>query len=181
MQLGLLADRGPLAEGMRIYSWDWSGAARREAPVGPLPAGAHVLGSLDLGWLPDEAAHACSFRGADAGRCLAIDLRLWPRGPLAPEGGRRLTALRFSGVPAGTRSLLLRAVFDQGGRLYAGHGGAWSDVVVAPSDGQAYTQVRVPLAAADSAEARLAFTSGHGPDDQPHDWALYRVWFLDQP
>ena len=183
VRLGLLADRGPLAQDMRLYAWLGAGAqARRQAPVGPLKNGARVLGSLDLGWLPDEAAHTCVFLGSDPGGCVANNLRLWPGGPQVPEGGRKLEALRCTGLPAGTRSVLLRAMFDQPGRVNAGRGGAWSSTAVAPGDGQTYSQVLLPLAqAADGAALTLSFDGGQTPGAGGDGWALYRVWFLDRP
>ena len=137
-----------------------------------------MLGGLNVADLDDEAAHACVFRGAESGHTFAARLRLYPRGPQVPEGGRRVAALRIGKVPEGAAAVLVRAVFDRGGRLYAGQGKDWTDVVVPPSPGECYGQVFLPVGAPAGRPLGLAFTTGHGPDDQPCDWALYRIWFL---
>ena len=175
--LGLLAPRGNLGKDLDVYAWDWSGAELRETPLA-LPKGWSLLGGLNVADLADEKAHACAFRGGDTGHSFAARLRLWPKGPQVPEGGRRVAAVRIGRVPAGTRGILLRGVFDRGGRLYAGQGKDWADVVVPPSPGECYSEVFVPLNADADSQLGLAFTTGHGPDDQPSDWALYRIWFL---
>jgi len=178
--LGLLNYKGILGKDLDLYTWDWSGAELRETPRA-LPKGWSVLGGLNVADLGDEAAHGASFRGEQAGHTFAARLRLYPGGPQVPEGGRRVAALRLGRVPAGTQGLLVRGVFDQGGRLYAGQGKAWSDVVVPTSPDQCYSEIFLPLDADAGPQLGLAFTTGHGADDQPCDWALYRIWFLKRP
>jgi len=177
MSLGLLDLRGPIGDDLNLYTWDWSGAELRESPR-TLPKGYAVLGGLNVADLADEGAHACSFRGDQSGHTFAARLRLYPGGPQVPEGGRRVAAVRIGRVPAGAQALLVRGVFDRGGRLYAGQGKDWSDVVVQLSPDQCYGEAFVPLLPGAAAPLGLAFTTGHGPDDQPCDWALYRIWFL---
>ena len=175
--LGLLNLRGPIGDDLNLYTWDWSGAELREQPS-PLPKGWAVLGGLNVADLEDEYAHDCSFRGEQSGSTFAARLRLYPGGPQVPEGGRRVAAIRIARVPAGTNGILLRGVFDRGGRLYGGQGKEWSDVVVPVSADQCYSQTLLPLKHTAGPLLGLAFTTGHGMDDQPCDWALYRIWFL---
>jgi hypothetical protein len=175
--LGLLHAQGVIGKDLNLYTWDWSGADLRDNP-GALPKGWMALGSLNVADLGEEARRGASFRGDASDHTFAARLRLYPGGPQVPEGGRRLEALRIARVPEGTSAIVLRGVFDHGGRLYAGQGKTWTDVTVPASPDQCYSQVFLPVQLGEGQPLGMAFTTGHGPDDQPNDWALYRIWFL---
>jgi hypothetical protein len=181
LRSGLLVRVADLSRGMGLYRWDWSGAELRQTPAA-LPRGHHVLGWLGVADLEDEKTQGVEYQGVDAGRSLLTRLRLSKNaGPLVPEGGRKLSGLTLRAWPAGTRFLLLRAVFAQDGFIQAQGRGPGAVVPVHASRSEVYSEVLLPLPADGSAGETLSSFASAGPGraPAPGDFALYRIWFLD--
>ena len=181
-RLGLLQRVGDLSEGMGLYRWDWSAMDQRPAPA-HTPLGLTILGALDVADLQDEAAQGVAFDGPDDGHTLLVRLRLRRGGPQVAEGGRKVSAVGLTSLPAGTRWMLLRAAFDRDGALIAA-GGDLRQAVSVPvrsSDAEVYSEVLLPLAPLGASPLQtLTFLAppAKGRKLAPRDFAVYRIWFL---
>jgi hypothetical protein len=178
---GLLNRVGPLAPGMSLYSWDWSGRSERLAPYA-LPKGASPIAAADLAYRADESAYSLAFGGSDSSRTLAARKRLTPGGPQIPEAGRKVAWLAFGRLPQGTRALLVRGTFDRSGRLsLVDSGGAEAaSLSIGSTPAETYSEELLELAPGALPPLTLVFHPSDAPQSS-REFAAYRVWYLDGP
>jgi hypothetical protein len=168
-------DRPEAGRGLRVYAWDWHGAARQHLP--PLRAD-RTAGELNVADLEQESAAGYAAEGPRAGRTRALD-SLAAQGRLQmPEGGREVLADGFD-APA-CDAVQLRAVFDRPGRLLltAADGRVLAVSLVGPSPARSYSEIQVPVRVPEPARLRVEFRNEEG---QPSAWTSCHYWFVKIP
>jgi hypothetical protein len=174
--LGLLARRPQaLPGGMLLYDWNWHDA-RRQATPASLPAGARVVAELNTARLDQEKAADYRADGESAQHSRILNLRLWPGGPQVPEGGREILRESFKQQGNG---LILRAVFDQPGRLRILDPDGHNLMVGAldPSPAGCYSELYLPLPPGTPEQISLVFDGNNG---QPAAWVSCHHWSVQK-
>jgi hypothetical protein len=172
-RLGILQStpRVPLAEGLRLWHWAWHDAALQRQPA-HLAEGERVAWELNTADLAQEAAAGFAADGDAARRSRAINQRLWEGGPQVPEGGRELS---LEGFKRGPGTLVLRALFDEPGRLRVLDRDGRNLLVTAVDASPAccYSELRLPLPADAPQDVLIVFD---GVSGRPAAWVSCHHW-----
>jgi hypothetical protein len=131
-----------------------------------------VAWELNTARLDQEAAAGYFADGPASKRSRAMNQRLWAGGPQVPEGGREV---ELEGFRRGPGLLVLRALFDEPGRLRVLDRNGRNLLVTAvdPSPACCYSELRLPLPDSAPSDVLIVFD---GKEGQPAPWVSCHHW-----